>query len=225
MAHFTCVGATVDELRATLDRMRDAGHRERARAARRPARGPGRVDGDRGRPELLARADRADPRRLRLRDRRGVLPGGRTSTPSRAESDLRYLQGEGRRRRALPDHAAVLRQRRLLRLRRPGARRRHRRPDHPGDHADHRTSTRSSASRRCAARRSPTRLLRELELRADQPDAVADFGVAYATLQCADLLANGAPGIHFYTLNRSPSTRAILGALRAMAPWRQRVAA
>ena len=25
MAHFTCVGATVDELRATLDRMRDAG--------------------------------------------------------------------------------------------------------------------------------------------------------------------------------------------------------
>ena len=38
MAHFTCVGATVDELRATLDRMRDAGHRERARPARRPAR-------------------------------------------------------------------------------------------------------------------------------------------------------------------------------------------
>ena len=39
MAHFTCVGATVDELRTTLDRMRDAGHRQRARAARRSARG------------------------------------------------------------------------------------------------------------------------------------------------------------------------------------------
>ena len=56
----------------------------------------------------------------------------------------------------------------------------------------------------------PPGLLRELELRTEQPEAVADFGVAYATMQCADLLANGAPGIHFYTLNRSPSTRAIL---------------
>ncbi len=66
----------------------------------------------------------------------------------------------------------------------------------------------------------PSDLVRELGLRADQPDAVADFGVAYATLQCADLLSKGAPGIHFYTLNRSPATRAILSALRAMAPWR-----
>ena len=65
----------------------------------------------------------------------------------------------------------------------------------------------------------PRGLLRELELRADQPDAVADFGVAYATMQCAELLAHGAPGIHFYTLNRSPSTRAILAALRAAHPW------
>ena len=40
----------------------------------------------------------------------------------------------------------------------------------------------------------PARLLRELELRGDQPGSVTDLGVAYATLQCADLLANGAPG-------------------------------
>ena len=66
----------------------------------------------------------------------------------------------------------------------------------------------------------PSALLRELEVRADQPEAVTDFGVAYATLQCADLLANGAPGIHFYTLNKSPATRAILSALRVMAPWK-----
>jgi methylenetetrahydrofolate reductase (NADPH) len=55
--------------------------------------------------------------------------------------------------------------------------------------------------------------------RADDPEAVAELGVAYATLQCSDLLARGAPGIHFYTLNRSPATRAILAALRAAHPW------
>jgi methylenetetrahydrofolate reductase (NADPH) len=65
----------------------------------------------------------------------------------------------------------------------------------------------------------PSRLLDELHARADEPEAVLDFGVAYATLQCADLLAAGAPGIHFYTLNRSPATRAILSALKLMRPW------
>src|SRR5919206_450027 len=58
-------------------------------------------------------------------------------------------------------------------------------------------------------------------MRDAQPLAVADFGTAYATLQCAELLAAGAPGIHFYTLNRSPATRAILGVLRCLAPWQR----
>ena len=63
----------------------------------------------------------------------------------------------------------------------------------------------------------PARLRRELVSR--QPDAVGDFGVAYATMQCAELLRGGAPGIHFYTLNRSPATRAILSALKLLRPW------
>ncbi len=65
----------------------------------------------------------------------------------------------------------------------------------------------------------PEGLRRELRAREDSPEAVIDFGVAYATLQCAELLAAGAPGIHFYTLNRSPATRAILGALKLARPW------
>jgi methylenetetrahydrofolate reductase (NADPH) len=66
----------------------------------------------------------------------------------------------------------------------------------------------------CGAR-IPPNLRAELEDRRDDPKAVADFGVAYCTLQTADLLARGAPGIHFYTLNRSPATRAVVSAILA----------
>jgi methylenetetrahydrofolate reductase (NADPH) len=65
----------------------------------------------------------------------------------------------------------------------------------------------------------PDALGEALESRADRPEAVLELGVAYATLQCAELLANGAPGIHFYTLNRSPATSAIVSALRLLRPW------
>ncbi len=70
----------------------------------------------------------------------------------------------------------------------------------------------------------PEGLRAELDRRADDPDAVLQFGVAYATEQCADLLRRGAPGIHFYTLNRSPATRAILASLRLHRPWDRREA-
>ncbi len=69
----------------------------------------------------------------------------------------------------------------------------------------------------------PDALLQELHARGEDREAVLDFGVAYATLQCAELLAAGAPGIHFYTLNRSPATRAILSALKLVRPWEKAV--
>ncbi len=51
------------------------------------------------------------------------------------------------------------------------------------------------------------------------PDREFELGVAYAAQQCSELLVAGAPGIHFYALNRAPATRAVLGALRAARPW------
>jgi methylenetetrahydrofolate reductase (NADPH) len=48
---------------------------------------------------------------------------------------------------------------------------------------------------------------------ADGPDEVRRVGVDAATQLCSDLLAVGAPGLHFYTLNRSTATREIYAAL------------
>jgi methylenetetrahydrofolate reductase (NADPH) len=66
----------------------------------------------------------------------------------------------------------------------------------------------------------PPALRAAMEVRRADPEAALQLGVAYASLQCADLLRRGAPGVHFYTLNRSPSTRAIVAALRSSEPWR-----
>lgn len=64
----------------------------------------------------------------------------------------------------------------------------------------------------------PRTLLEELDRLKDREDAVLSLGVAHAAAQCLDLLQHGAPGIHFYTLNRSAATRTILTALRTIWP-------
>lgn len=63
----------------------------------------------------------------------------------------------------------------------------------------------------------PPALLEALEKRKDNPQRVHELGVAHATIQCLGLLQGGAPGVHFYTLNKSTATRDILTAIRMSA--------
>jgi methylenetetrahydrofolate reductase (NADPH) len=223
MAHLTCVNATVDELRATLDRMRDAGIENVLALRGDPPPGQERWEATEGglsySRELIEL----------IRDEYDFTIGAACFPEvhihaTSAEDDLRHAREKvdaGARflitqlffdNQVYWDFAA--------RARESGIEV----PIVPGIMPIGNVDQIKRFTELCGAC-IPERLLRELELRADQPAAVADFGVAYATLQCAELLASGAPGIHFYTLNRSPATRAILGALRCLAPWRGAVAA
>lgn len=59
----------------------------------------------------------------------------------------------------------------------------------------------------------PGPLWARLEAVGSDARAVQHLGVEHATAQCRDLLDGGAPGIHFYTLNRSPATVEVLDRL------------
>ncbi|MGA2864086.1 MAG: methylenetetrahydrofolate reductase [NAD(P)H] [Verrucomicrobiota bacterium] len=62
--------------------------------------------------------------------------------------------------------------------------------------------------------RVPAPLAARLQALGEDDPAVTEFGIDYATKQCADLLSAGAPGIHFYTLNKAYATTRILHNLR-----------
>src|SRR5690349_6700605 len=225
MAHFTCVGASVDQLRSTLDRMREAGIENVLALRGDPPAGVDAknwvaADGGLRYSRELIELIRAD---YDFAIGAACFPEVHLAAES-AESDLRYT-------REKVDAGARFLVTQLFfdndlyydfvaRARDAGIDV----PIIPGIMPITNVKQVKRFTEMCGAT-IPPGLLRELELRSDQPDAVADFGVAYATMQCADLLANGAPGIHFYTLNRSPSTRAILSALRCLAPWRRPVSA
>ena len=217
MAHFTCVGATVDELHAVLDQMRDAGISNVLALRGDPPPGQeewvkteGGLEYSRELVELIgAEYDFAIGG--------ACFPEVHIHATS-AEDDLRYLKDKVdagakflitqlffdnqryfdfvRRARGLGIDVPII----------PGVM-----PIQSAQQIERMTALCGSEI--------PAGLRTALEARADQPEAAQALGVAFATLQCAELLQGGAPGIHFYTLNRSPATRAILAALKLMRPW------
>jgi methylenetetrahydrofolate reductase (NADPH) len=68
----------------------------------------------------------------------------------------------------------------------------------------------------CGAQLPPA-LVESLEKHAANDEACTEFGIEWATAQCADLLRAGAPGLHFYTLNKARSTTAVLRNLKLAA--------
>jgi methylenetetrahydrofolate reductase (NADPH) len=221
MAHFTCVGATVDELRTTLDLMREGGVENVLALRGDPPQGQtewtateGGLSYSRELIELIrdgydlcigaacfpeTHMDAASPD-ADLRYAKEKVDSGARFLITQLFFDNNFYYDFVSRARDMGIDVPII----------------------PGIMPVTNYEQLKRFTTMCGAS-IPGELGHELELRSSQPDAVADFGVAYATLQCADLLANGAPGIHFYTLNKSPSTRAILSALRTLVPWRNAV--
>jgi methylenetetrahydrofolate reductase (NADPH) len=223
MAHFTCVGATVDELREMLDTMRDAGIQNVLALRGDPPQGQTEWTATEGGLEYSRELIEMIRDNYDFSIGAACFPEVHIHATS-AEEDLRYCKEKvdaGARflitqlffdNNAYWDFVARAREIGIDV------------PIVPGIMPITNFGQIRRMTSMCGAT-IPDDLMRELGLRADQPESVYDFGVAYATLQCADLLAKGAPGIHFYTLNRSTATRAILSALRVLAPWRDAVPA
>ena len=218
MAHFTCVGATVPELRATLDAMRDAGIDNVLALRGDPPQGHDEWRRTEGGLEYSRELIELIRENYDFAIGAACFPEVHIHAAD-ADSDLRYTKEKvdaGARfliTQLFFDNSVYYDF--VARARAIGIDV----PIIPGIMPITNYGQVRRFTEMCGAS-IPQYLLDELEARADEPDAVTDFGVAYATLQCADLLAHGAPGIHFYTLNKSPATRAILSALRALAPWR-----
>jgi methylenetetrahydrofolate reductase (NADPH) len=217
MAHFTCVGATVDELRFTLDQMVATGLDNVLALRGDPPAGQEewtKTEGGLEYSHQLVRLISADyPFSIGA----ACFPETHIHATS-AEDDLRYLKEKVDAgvqflvTQLFFDNAVYADF--VERARATGIEV----PIIPGILPITNVAQLTRITTMCGAS-IPDRLRQELHLRAEQPQAVHDFGVAYATLQCAELLADGAPGVHFYTLNRSPATRAILSALKLLRPW------
>ena len=221
MAHFTCVGATVPELRETLDEMERAGIDNVLALRGDPPAGQeawikteGGLEYSR---ELIELIDGGYPFAIGA----ACFPETHIHALSR-EADLEYLAEKVAAgadfliTQLFFDNALYFDF--VTRVRAIGVQT----PIIPGIMPITHAGQVERMASMCGAS-IPEGLRRELQARGDNPEAVLDFGVAYATLQCAELLAAGAPGIHFYTLNRSPATRAILSALKLAKPWKRAV--
>jgi methylenetetrahydrofolate reductase (NADPH) len=222
MAHVTCVGASRDEIAATLDEFAEAGVVNVLALRGDPPKGESAFrphpEGFRHASELVAFI-RSQPARWGFCLGAAAYPEGHPETRDLGQ-DLRHLktkveagvdflvtqlffqngayQGFVARARAAGIAVPVL----------PGIM-----PFTSVEQVERFTAT-------CGAT-IPPRLQAAMEVRRADPDAARDLGVAYASLQCQELLRRGAPGVHFYTLNRSTSTRAIVAALKAAEPWRE----
>jgi methylenetetrahydrofolate reductase (NADPH) len=212
MAHLTCVGASRDEIRAVLGRLVAAGIENVLALRGDPPKGQERFE----RPEggfayasELVQFVRAEAFPLCVGG--ACYPEGHTECVD-LETDLSHLkhkveQGVDFLITQLffdnEDYFAFVRRARAAGLDLPIV---------PGLMPVTNVAQIERFTKMCGAR-IPQELLRRLRFVERDPAAVVATGVHWTTTQAAALLARGAPGLHFYTLNQSSATLAVHAAL------------
>jgi methylenetetrahydrofolate reductase (NADPH) len=223
MAHLTCAGASRQEIAAVLDEIAEAGIQNVLALRGDPPRGETAFvphpDGFRHASELVAFI-RSHPARWRFAVGAAAYPEGHVETRDLVQ-DLRHLKLKVDAGADFLVTQLFFENARYWRFLERARTARIELPVLPGLMPFTNVDQVERFTELCGASIPP--LLRAaMEVRRADPDSARDLGVAYATLQSAELLRRGAPGVHFYTLNRSTSTRAIVAALRAGEPWRHR---
>ncbi len=213
MAHLTCVGHTQDELSALLERLARARVENVLALRGDPPRGQAAFTRTNGgfqyASELVAFIRERD---LGFSVGAAAYPEGHVETASR-EADLKHLKAKVDEgcdfviTQLFFDNAFYFDF--VERARRAGVNV----PIVPGIMPITNYEQVQRFVRMCGAT-VPMRLQLALEHVKDDHDAVMQLGVAHATVQCMELLSRGVPGIHFYTLNKSPASRMIVSALR-----------
>jgi methylenetetrahydrofolate reductase (NADPH) len=213
MAHLTCVGHTTEELSAIADELQGAGIRNVLALRGDPPGGPGTPwestpGGLEFASELVAF----------LREREGLSLG--VAAFPEGHRDAATLEDDARVLKAKYDAGAefaitemVLRVADYTGLVRRAAEVGADLPIVPGimpilNLSSMRTMVRLSG------REMPAETLARILPLEDDPAALRAEGIRIATELCEQLLEAGAPGLHFYTLNRSKATREIFAALR-----------
>ncbi len=212
LAHLTCVGATQKELRATLKRLDEAGITNLlALRGDAPADQDSFVQTEGGfahADELVAfiRAEGFD-----FCIGAACYPEGHPETPNLQE-DLDHLKRKVDRGVDFlitqlffdnQDYLAFVRRARSAGIDVPIV---------PGLMPVTNVSQTERFTKMCGAR-IPQELYRRLRIVARDPAAVVAAGVYWTTEQAKELLQAGAPGLHFYTLNKSSATLAVHAAL------------
>ena len=207
MAHLTCVGHSANELGAILDELRDRGIENVL-----PLRG----DPPRGETEFVRAADGFGYAQELVRFIRprydfclagACYPEGHVEAPDK-EEDLQHLEEKVKSGVDFlitqlffdpEDYFGFVERARARGIEQPIV---------PGIMPITNVAQIERFTTMCGAC-IPDELRQRLDAVRDDDEAVIERGVDWATWQCRTLLAGGAPGIHFYTLNRSRATRQV----------------